>query len=77
MPVVRGAKHTYVGMDLGYRFSGEVIVCMDSYITEAIDKFPEEMMKTIKMPAGNHLLKADDSSKKLCEIDKIIFHLLV
>ena len=41
MPVIRGKKHTYVGMDLDYNSSGEVIVPMDSYITEVIDKFPE------------------------------------
>ena len=45
MPVVRGKKHTYVGMDLDYNSPGEVILSMDRYITEAIDKFPEEMIK--------------------------------
>ena len=61
VPVVRGKKHTYVGMDLDYRMLGEAIVSMDSYITEAIDEFAEEMMKTIKTPAGNHLFKVDDA----------------
>ena len=42
MPVVRGKNHTYFVMDLGYSFPGEVIVSMDSYITEAIDEFPEK-----------------------------------
>ena len=46
---------------------------MDSYTTEAIDEFLDEMMKTIKMPAGDHLLKVDDACVKLCERDKIIF----
>ena len=40
MPVARGKKHTYVGMDLDYSSPGEVIVYMDSYIIEVIDKFP-------------------------------------
>ena len=56
---------------------GEVIVSMDSYITEAIDEFPEKMMKTIKTPAGNHLFKVDVACVKLCKRDKIIFHRLV
>ena len=73
MPVVRGNKHTYARMDLDYSLPGEVIVSMDSYITDAIDKFPEEMMKTIKTPKGNHLLKVDDACVKLCERDNIIF----
>ena len=30
MPVVRGKKHTYIGMDLDYIFPGEVIVSMES-----------------------------------------------
>ena len=51
MPVVRGKKHTNDGMDLDYILPGEVIVSMESYITETIYKFPEEMMKTIKTPA--------------------------
>ena len=41
MPVVKGKKHTYVGMYLEYISPGEVIVSMESYITEAIDEFPE------------------------------------
>ena len=32
MPVVRGKKHTYSGMDLDYSSPGEVIVSMESYI---------------------------------------------
>ena len=40
MPIVRGKKRTYVGMDLDYSSPGEMIVSIDSYITEAIDKLP-------------------------------------
>ena len=32
-------------MDLDYSTPEEVIVLMESYITEAIDKLPEETMK--------------------------------
>ena len=32
-------------MELNYSTQGEAIVSMDSYITEGIEKFPEEMMK--------------------------------
>ena len=48
MPVTRGNKHAYVGMDLNYSTPGELIVSMESYITKAIDEFPEEMTKSIK-----------------------------
>ena len=68
MPVAKGNKHTYVGMDLDYGTPGEVIVSMDSYIAEAIDNFPEEMMKSIKKPAGNHLFKVDNACKN-CAIE--------
>ena len=71
MPVVKGKKHTYVGMNLDDSSPGKVIVSMDSYITEAIDKFPEEMMQKIKTPAGNHLFNIDDTRAKLCERNKI------
>ena len=48
MPVARGNKHAYVGMDLSYSTPGSVIVSMDSYITKAIDEFLKETMKLIK-----------------------------
>ena len=57
MPVVRGKKHTYVGMDLEYIPPGEVIMSMNGYITEAIEKSPEEMMKTIKIRQGTTFLR--------------------
>ena len=50
---------------------------MDSYIIEAIDKLPEEMTKSIKLPAGKHLLKVDNACVKLCKRDRIILHQLV
>ena len=40
MLVVRGKQKTYVGMDLEYIKPGEVIVSIDRYVTEEIDKFP-------------------------------------
>ena len=42
MPVVRGKKLTYVGMDLDYSLPGEVIFSVDRYIIEAIDEFPKK-----------------------------------
>ena len=64
MPVARGKKHTYSGMDLDYRSPREVIVSMERYIIEAIDEFTKEMMKTIKTPAGDHLFKVKDACIK-------------
>ena len=64
-------------MDLNYTPAGEVIVSMDSYITKAIDKLPEEMMKSITTPAGNHLLKVNNVCENLRKRDKIIFCRLV
>ena len=65
MPFVRGKKHTYVGMDFKYSSPVEVIVSMDNYIAEVIEKFPEEKTKIIKTPAVNHLLEVDDACVKL------------
>ena len=42
MTVVRGNTHTYVGIEIYYSTPEEEIVYMDSYITEAVDGFPEE-----------------------------------
>ena len=77
IPVVRVKKHTYVGIYLDYGTPGEVILSMDSYITKTIDLFLKEMMKSIKVPAGNHLFIVNDACKKLCNRDKIIFQRLV
>ena len=67
MPVARGKKHTYVGIYIDYSLPGKANVSTDSYITEAIDKFSEEMMQKIKTAAGNHLFKVDDASTNICE----------
>ena len=67
MPVVREKKHTYAGMYIDYSLPGEAKVSTDSYITEAIDKFSEEMMQKIKTTAGNHLFKVDHASTNICE----------
>ena len=64
-------------MNLDYGTPGEVIVSIDRYITKVMDEFCKEMMKSIKTPAGNHLLKIEDACKKICERDKIIFQRLV
>ena len=64
-------------MDLDYSSPGEVIMSTDRYITEAIEEFPEKMMKIIKTPAGNHLFKVDDACAKLRKQNNIIFHRLV
>ena len=75
--MVIGKKHNYAGMELEYSSPGEVIVSMDSYITEAIDGFLEEMTQKIQMLEGNHFFKVDDTCAKLFERNKIIFHRLV
>ena len=75
--MVIGKKHNYAGMELDYSSPGEVIVSMDSYITEAIDGFLEEMTQKIQMLEGNHFFKVDDTCAKLFERNKIIFHRLV
>ena len=66
IPIARGKRNTYVGKDLGYSTPGKLIVSTDSYITEAIDKLSEEMMKPIKTTAGNHLFKVNNACGKLC-----------
>ena len=52
-------------MDFKYSSPVEVIVSMDNYIAEVIEKFPEEKTKIIKTPAVNHLLEVDDACVKL------------
>ena len=63
MPMVRGGKQIYAGIDLDYSQTVEVIVSMCSYIAEAIDNFTEDIMKKVKTSAGNQLFKVE----KLCD----------
>ena len=77
MPLARGKKNIYVGMELDYGTPREVIVLMDIYITKAIDEFLEETMKSIKTPAGNHPFKVEEACKKLYNRDNIILRRLV
>ena len=70
MPIKRGKKHTYVGMDLDFSNNGEVIVTMDNYIEECIDEFPDVIKRESKTPATDNLLKVDKFSRKLGERQK-------
>ena len=75
--VMKGKQTTYVRMNLGYSKPVKLIVSMDSYTTETIDEFPEETIKKVKTPAGDHLFNTDNLFDKLIERKKILFRRLV
>ena len=77
MLVVRRKYHTYIVIDLNYSKSGEVVVSMDRYITEAIDAFQEDIAKQLKTPAGDHLFKVENMCDKISELKNILLHWLV
>jgi hypothetical protein len=77
MTVTRGNKHTYVGMDIIYNDDNTVSICMEQYLTEAIEDFPEDIDRVVISPAALHLFDVDEDCKKLEEKKREIFHHIV
>jgi hypothetical protein len=73
----RGNKHTYVGMDIIFLGDGTVIIDMKSYLTEALNDFPEELTKVVTSPAANHIFDVDPNCKKLPEVKREKLHSIV
>ena len=71
----RGREHTYLGIDLDYRVSGEVSVSMIPYMQEIVDEFPEDLGKLkAKTPAAAHLFDVNPDPQFLAEEMADVFH---
>ena len=77
MTVTRGKHHTYVGINIIYGDDKEVIIEMKEYIREAIEEFPEELIKLVTSPASLHLFEVNDDTPKLDRKRAELFHRLV
>ena len=76
MTVTRGAKHTFVGIDINFRGDGTVMLSMDQYIKECINIYEYEVTKTSPTPAKGTLFDGDnkEESVPLSEMEAEKFH---
>ena len=51
LSVVRGRKHTFLGMDIEFYENGTFSISMQDYLQEAIDDFGEDLRFTVKSAA--------------------------
>ena len=76
MTVTNGNKQTYLGMNFVIK-NKQVHICMSTYLTECIDAFGEPIKKKATTPATKHLMDIDQTSPKLKEKQKDVFHHIV
>ena len=71
--------HDYLGMQLDFSMPGEVEVTMIPYVKEIVTLFEQNdnLKKTVKTPASEHLFKTCEDAKVLLEKQVAIFHTFV
>ena len=76
--VHRGKIHDYLGMELEYTESGELIIGMVKYVEKMIETFPVKLLPkdTAMTPAGDNLFD-EGQSKKLSQARAEEFHTMV
>ena len=77
MTVTRGAKHTFLGMDIEFNKDGTVTLAMNSYIMEAISDFAEDVSSPANTPSGKGLFEVDPTSGALPMAQAERFHSIV
>jgi hypothetical protein len=75
LTVCRGKLHDYLGMTLDYSLPGKVVINMDHYVNELLDKVPVDMRNgTSTTPAAAHLYDVNDEAEKLDQEQVETFH---
>ena len=78
MTVTRGAKHTFLGMNIAYdKNDRNAKITMKDYISEAITESGLAIAKTAATPAGKDLFEVDDTCTLLSKADAKVFHSIV
>ena len=72
--VARGDRHDYLWIILDYSSKGKLKVDMAYYIQAMEDEFDYPVQKSKKLPWNEKLFKIDDTSKKLEEERREVFH---
>ena len=65
MAVQQGDKLKYLGMELDFSAKGDVTITMNSYITEALEEFPEDDWVAAASSDSDHLFKVNPNGKRL------------
>ena len=76
MNVVRGDKHTYLGMNFEID-DGKVKLLMQDYLHECIEAFGEEVQSNIKTPSTKNLMEVKENEDILDEEKHRRFHSIV
>ena len=74
MELRTGKVLEYCGITLDYSEDGSVAIGAESYITEAIDEFPEVIDTRFRTPAARHLFEINEECERLEEETRKVFH---
>mmetsp|Transcript_17140 Transcript_17140/g.24232 ORF Transcript_17140/g.24232 Transcript_17140/m.24232 type:complete len:86 (+) Transcript_17140:4085-4342(+) len=77
MTVVRGNKHTFLGMDVEFKGNGTIGITSKKYLEECIESFGEEMIRKVPTPSKDDFFEIDTESADLDEEKKSIYHHIV
>ena len=77
LKVVRGTKHTFLGMNIGILNDKKIQIDMREQLQEAIDMFPENIPMKASSPASRSLFQVDDNTEQLNKHQSEIFHSIV
>jgi hypothetical protein len=64
-------------MDIEFPGDGSVKINMKSYLTDAINAFPENLTGRASTPASEHVFQVDEKSPKLPENRRELLHSIV
>lgn len=77
MTVVRGKKHTFLGMEFVFKDDKTVSIDMSSYLHECFKDFGEKLGVNAPSPAGRNLFLIDKTAAPLERSKSELFHSLV
>ena len=72
-----GKEHVFLGMMITFNEDGTVTICMNEYVTEVLQAFPDKLRSKASSPAKKDLFTIDHSSPRLGKDRSDLFHSLV
>ena len=77
MTVSRGDTHVFLGMKITMNNNATLSICMQEYVQEALDAFPDNLKNKASSPARANLFTVNEDSPQLNQERGEIFHSLV
>ena len=76
LSVMRGKRHSYLGMDFNYSIKGTIKLSMVLFSKQIKDNFPKPITSTASSPAADHIfqVQSDNEHKSLPEEQAQAFH---